>query len=436
MSIIEIPRINTALAEWMACMIYVSLVRKRFSKGLTVLMSVVLLAVLSVFMVMTARVRLLLWLPCMLVAIAVMYLTIWLLSDVRLRTAGYFTACAFMIAEFTASIEWQLEMFIEHFGRYALALHMFILVSVFLLLYSLFYFLEKRYIDQNFISQINIKDELVAFGMAMIAFAFSNISFITVETPFSAVERVDINAVRTLSDACGLAILYAYQLSRREFYTEKEVSAIRSMLKNQYDQYRYYQESMEMIHIKYHDLKHQITGLRYESDSEKRKEWLDQLEKELDDNHIVDRTGNQVLDTMLGAKIFQARKSQIRITCVADGKLLEFMHVTDICTIFGNALDNAIENAVLIEDPEKRLIHVAVSSQRGFVLINISNYFEGKLNIKNGSLPLTTKHDSKNHGFGLKSIGYTVEKYNGSMSVTADNNWFELKILLPMDQAG
>jgi len=69
---------------------------------------------------------------------------------------------------------------------------------------------------------------------------------------------------------------------------------------------------------------------------------------------------------MLGAKIFKARKNNIRITCVVDGKLLDFMHVTDICTIFGNALDNAIENTVLIGDPEKRLIHVTVSSHKSF----------------------------------------------------------------------
>jgi sensor histidine kinase regulating citrate/malate metabolism len=136
---------------------------------------------------------------------------------------------------------------------------------------------------------------------------------------------------------------------------------------------------------------------------------------------------------MLGAKIFQASKNQIRITCVADGKLLDFMHVTDICTIFGNALDNAIENAVLIEDPEKRMIHVTVSAQKSFVLINISNYFEGKIELKNNALPKTTKHDKCNHGFGLKSIGYAVEKYNGTMSVSAENNWFELKILMPQN---
>ncbi|XME01371.1 ATP-binding protein [Lachnospiraceae bacterium C1.1] len=433
MMFVEIPRINTALAEWAACVIYIFLLRKRFSKGTTIALSSVSLIVLAIFMLLTGKVSLALWLPCMIAAVLWMFGTIWLLTDTHAKSAAYFTACAFMIAEFTASIEWQLESFIGYFTMRNFWWHVLLMFISFGFLMTGFYFLEKKYINNVFVSQISKKDVISAFGLTAIAFALSNISFISTNTPFSAIEHADINLMRTLVDACGLAILYSSQIRLCEYYAEKEVNTIRSMLKNQYDQYRYYQQSMEMIHIKYHDLKHQITGLRYETDNEKRKEWLDQLEKELDDNHIVDRTGNQVLDTMLGAKVFQAQKNQIRITCVADGKLLDFMHVTDICTIFGNALDNAIESTVIIDDPEKRMIHVTVSSLKNFVLINIANYFEGKIDIKNHSLPKTTKHDRNNHGFGLKSISYAVEKYNGSMSVSTSNNWFELKILMPMN---
>ena len=49
---------------------------------------------------------------------------------------------------------------------------------------------------------------------------------------------------------------------------------MQNTLKAQYEQYRNYLESVEMIQIKCHDLKHQIAGLRTETDAEKRKEWL------------------------------------------------------------------------------------------------------------------------------------------------------------------
>lgn len=134
---------------------------------------------------------------------------------------------------------------------------------------------------------------------------------------------------------------------------------------------------------------------------------------------------------MLAAKIFHARKNKIRITCVADGKLLDSMHVADICTIFGNALDNAIESVITLEDQKKRMIHVTLREQKNFILINIANYIEKEIGLNHGEFPKTTKKDRENHGYGLKSIRQTIEKYHGTMSVQAKNNWFELRILIP-----
>ena len=67
------------------------------------------------------------------------------------------------------------------------------------------------------------------------------------------------------------------------------------------------------------------------------------------------------------------------------------MHVTDICSIFGNALDNAIEHVSLIPDPEKRLIHLTVSAQKGFVFIKIENYCEAEISKNEEDLITTTK---------------------------------------------
>ena len=43
----------------------------------------------------------------------------------------------------------------------------------------------------------------------------------------------------------------------------------------------------------------------------------------------------------------------------------------DMCTLVGNALDNAIEYERLLDDGERRLIHVTVSRVNGFVLIRV-----------------------------------------------------------------
>ena len=163
---------------------------------------------------------------------------------------------------------------------------------------------------------------------------------------------------------------------------------------------------------------------------EQRQEWIDSLEQELESYSPELQTGNSVLDTLIAGKMMNCRANNIKVTCVADGNILDFMHVADICTIFGNALDNAIESVSLIEDPEKRLIHLSVSPRKNFVIIQINNYCENQIKIKNG-YPVTTKADKASHGFGLKSIRYTVEKYHGNVTFDVSKNWFELKILIP-----
>jgi sensor histidine kinase regulating citrate/malate metabolism len=102
------------------------------------------------------------------------------------------------------------------------------------------------------------------------------------------------------------------------------------------------------------------------------------------------KTGNSVLDTVLTGKSLQCGEYNINFTCVADGTLLDFMEALDICSIFGNALDNAIESVKELADSEKRLIRVAVFSQNDFLMLRIENYYEGNLQFED-DLPLTTK---------------------------------------------
>lgn len=182
-------------------------------------------------------------------------------------------------------------------------------------------------------------------------------------------------------DLVGIAVLHAYQSRICEYTAEKELASINLLLRSQYDQYRNYQDSLDLIHMKYHDLKHQIAGLRAETDEQKRKDWLDVMEEEISAFESLNKTGNQVLDTILAAKIFHCRRNKIQISCVADGKLLDFMHVTDICSIFGNALDNAIESVILLPEEEKRLIHLTVSAKKNFVFIKVENYCEEKVEV-------------------------------------------------------
>ena len=430
----NIPRLYTALAEWLACMLFVCRYEKRITGPRLWLAAVCGLLFQGVWLELTDPLPVGFWVPAMAVAVGGMFALIRTCCDMNSVSAGYFTVRAFLLAEFAASLEWQLYCYMVSQTEYdRLWISLLSLGVIYGLVYLAAYQLERR-IGPGVTRWSILPGELGAAAvMGAAAFFISNLSFVTANTPFSSTYIHDIFNIRTLVDLAGVVILLAYHVQLGQLQTRKELDAIRNILQNQYVQYRQSRESIDVINRKYHDLKHQIAVLRAEEDPERRNAFLNEMEREIQQYEAQNKTGNPVLDTVLTGKSLYCAKHQIKLTCVADGSAIGFMDVMDICTVFGNALDNAIEYELSIPDKEKRLIHLEVSVRKGFLVIRCENYYEGELVCRNG-LPVTTKEDKDYHGYGLKSIRYTVEKYQGTMTVDGKNGWFVLALLLPIPQ--
>lgn len=426
----EIPRLYTALAEWLACIVYILPLKKQLKFRGLLLFSGGFLLVQSLFLTLTKDLPIYFWIPCMIAAIGIMFYFIYTSCNISLKEAGYFSVRAFVAAEFIASLEWQVHVFIWQEKEAPVWQEALLLLFTYGAAFFIIWLLEKRHIPED--GRLNIRHRelwsTVFIGAAV--FGISNLSFVNMQTPFSGQYAQEILNIRTLVDLGGFAILYAYHIQRNELRTRHELKAVQNILHQQYAQYQQSKESIELINIKYHDLKNQIIAVRAEKDDEKRNAYLKKMEDEIKLFEAQNKTGNHVLDTLLASKNMYCIKHGITLTCVADGSLLNEIDVIDICTIFGNALDNAIEYEQRIEETEKRLIHVSVFAQKGFTMIRFENYFEGVLEL-DGDLPVTTKTDTFNHGYGLKSIRYSVEKYGGVVSIGQQENWFELKILIP-----
>lgn len=428
----DIPRIYTALAEWLACLVYISQLPLRIHGWKLFAACGSMLVVQSIFLVTTATVPLVFWVPCMAVAVGLMFLLIRLCCNVSLRDVGYSCVRAFILAEFAAALEWQLYCYGTFTLRLdALWLRLAVLIVVYAAVFGGAYYLENRNRYENHRMKVSRRELWSAAIIGVTVFFVSNLSYAYANTPFSSRFVTDIFNTRTMVDLGGLAVLYAYHVQRRELGIKYELDSIQNVLQNQYAQYQQSKESIDLINRKYHDLKYQIAALRAESDPNKRNKWLDEMEQDIRTYEAQNKTGNPVLDTVLTSKSLYCQKNDIGLTCVADGTQLNFMDVRDICTIFGNALDNAIECELGIEDTSKRLIHLTVTTQKSFLVIRIENYCEQNLTFEAG-VPVTTKNEKSYHGFGIKSIRYTVQKYSGSVTISLEENWFEMKILIPI----
>ena len=106
--------------------------------------------------------------------------------------------------------------------------------------------------------------------------------------------------------------------------------------------------------------------------------------------------------------------------------LYGFMKSSDLLSLFGNILDNAIE-AVQNFPTEKRTISLRIGERNGSIFIHAENPC-GELCFRVG-LPQTTKAVKAYHGFGVRSIRYIVKKYGGEVSMYTEGRKFHVDIL-------
>jgi hypothetical protein len=367
----------------------------------------------------------------MLAAMILMYLNIYACCNISLPDAGVCCARAFVLAEFVASFEWQIYIFFAERGLSATWIPVFFLLVFYGVIYCIIFIFENNHMQKDRKFGVTKREVFSSILIGLAAFSMSNISFIYQNTPFSADMGMGILYIRTLVDFAGFVMLFAQQDKWQELHTRQELDAINHILKQQHEQYQLSRDNIELLNHKYHDMKHQISVIRAEADPIKKEAYLEEMESGIRLYEAQNKTGNSVLDTILTSKSMYCVQHDINFTCVADGSLLDFMEVMDICTVFGNVLDNAIESVEQLRDSSLRLIRAAVFAQNNFLMIRVENYCETELTMDDG-LPVTTKGDKRYHGYGIKSMRYTIEKYEGSMTIHTENHWFTLRILIPI----
>lgn len=171
-----------------------------------------------------------------------------------------------------------------------------------------------------------------------------------------------------------------------------------------------------------------ISALLSENKVEEAMEYLDDL-NQVQHGIFVIRTGNLVLDILLSEKIRLAKEYAIQTKTVIHIPADIPLHPADWTTIFANLMDNAIEAASQIPDLEERKINITLKYKEGYLSARITNTFITPPKLENNNL-ITHKEDSEEHGLGIRSVKRAIEKYNGVMNITFDNNLFTVTLML------
>lgn len=228
---------------------------------------------------------------------------------------------------------------------------------------------------------------------------------------------------------CCALLIYAQFGLLQTTEAEAELALVDRLRRQEREQYEFSRENIDLINMKCHDMRHQLREIgRSRSMPE---DVVREMESAISLYDAVVKTGNVALDTVLTEKSLQCAKAGIRLTCVADGGALSFMGESDIYSLFGNALENATDAVMRLGEAD-RVISLKVYRTGELVTITVRNPYAGKVTFDERGLPETTKGGADTHGYGVRSIMQTAEKYGGRAAVTADGGVFALNVLLPV----
>ena len=154
----DIPRLYTGLAEWAACLVVLLNCRRKVQTAPFIAISAAAVVLQCGFLMMTDDIEAgIVWILVMIAAFFFMCLYIFLCADISAKGAVYKAAAAFLHAEFAASLEWQLYFWLLKRIRVNTALSALLLAIVYAAVFSLFFYLSKRHITDEFIKTLSWK---------------------------------------------------------------------------------------------------------------------------------------------------------------------------------------------------------------------------------------------------------------------------------------
>jgi len=266
----------------------------------------------------------------------------------------------------------------------------------------------------------------VLVNIALIFFLVDVTAIFTTNHEDSAgIVRVVILTILMLISSISIAFFLRGYMNLKE--KENKAKLMQQQSKEMLLHYHERELAQQNVRKLYHDIKNHLAVLK-ELPLDERNAYLANIQEVISDFERFPSTGSQVLDVILSDKMALMETLGIRFShnlSLDDTMRLENI---DIVTIFGNAVDNAIEACIQIPMSE-RFIKINSASGRGMLIVKISNptILKDAKNLK------TRKKDQENHGIGLQNIKMSVEKYHGEMVTEIKDEIFSLSILLPQN---
>ena len=173
-----------------------------------------------------------------------------------------------------------------------------------------------------------------------------------------------------------------------------------------------------------HDMRHHFNYLNTcisQNKLEDATQYIQQIFDVFDDSKIIPYSSNESLNLVFSSFQKEAAENQIQFTVDAPAKDFTRYALLDLCKLLYNGLENAIKACQLVEDTESRYIHIDLYEKNNKLCCEIKNSYAVEPHFNENGIPLSNRN---NHGIGVKSMVYVVNKYHGIYKFSTENNVF------------
>ena len=250
---------------------------------------------------------------------------------------------------------------------------------------------------------------------------------------YNELTAFNINITPRLSFINGILLLIIVLKTIKDIKEKSEENLLKEKIDMQYNYYLNLQEAQNKVKRLYHDMSNHMMCIKSMSSQKKDvNQYIDEVSKELNGIKEIYNTGNMILDIVLNEKQVDCNENNINLFCNINFSKCNFIEMIDVCSIFSNILDNAIEACNKIKNDEK-YIKIRGTFVKSYYVIRCENSKVNKIKIKNNRI-ISSKKDKFIHGIGLKSVKSSLKKYDGELEIEDFEDKFLVQIYIPIDK--
>lgn len=230
-------------------------------------------------------------------------------------------------------------------------------------------------------------------------------------------------------------VLLYYNETQKQVMAQRE----RDIFATQLQQAQVEFDTMRQMHnstvIYRHDMRHHLAlihSFAADGDLQKIKNYLDQIEANIDALTPVRYCKNETVNLILSSFVARAKNENVVLNINANLPKKLTLNDNELCALLSNALENAINAASQMDDEKLRKIYIHAVINGGKLVISTENAYMGKIEME-GELP-KSKSKEAGHGYGIKSMISIVERHGGLYSIETEGGIFILQLMLPLDK--